>query len=110
MRSDQHTYRQGETYVLGEDFSTEDAYRPIVLRASGRKRGQRYRGNSGFNRSYDFRRRSPRFWNYKGYVPYWFQDLCESVWDKMKLIAITLIVSQVLSAYLPTVLRAFLQP
>ena len=110
MRDEQFTNRQGETYVLGEDFSKDGPYRPLVMQGDGRKQWQPYKRNSGSYQSYSSRRHQARFLNYKGYVPYWFQDLFESVWDRIKLIAITAIISPIVFEAMPVLLKALFQP
>lgn len=109
MQIEQYTPR-GKTYVLGEDLSRDGAYSPLVVEVENRSRGKQYRRYSIPYRGYSSRRYQARFWNYKGYVPYWFQDLCESAWDRMKLIAITAIVSPIVVAHLPALLREIFQP
>ncbi len=111
MRNDQYTNSQGETYVYREDLSRDGFYRPLAIvvnEDSGARRSSWRKPRS--YRSYSSRRRQPRFWNYKGYVPYWFQDLCESVMDRVKVVLITAIISPILFAKLPALLSVLFQP
>jgi hypothetical protein len=108
MSDDQFTYRQGETYVLEGDSNRTRDHRPLVFEVRSESQGQRYQGRPSSYRSYSVPRR--RFWNYKGYVPNWFQDLCDSVWDRFKLIAITAVASPIIVAKFPALFRALFQP
>ena len=110
MQNDQFTNRQGETYVLEQDSIETRDRRPLVIQGDGGRQRQPYRGNSRSYRSYSSPRGRRPSGNYKGYVPYWFQDLFEHVWDRITLIAITAIGSHIVFVELPVALRAFYQP
>jgi len=110
MQNEQFTNRQGETYVLGEDFIGTRDRRPVVIHVDGGKQRQRYREHSRSDWSDSAPRRRRSFGNYKGYVPYWFQDLFEHFWDRIRLIAFTAIASHVVFVELPVALRALYQP
>ncbi len=112
MHDEQYTRPKGETYVPEVDFSRDGFPRPkaivIVKRGGGHggyRRSQDYYGSDGFRQ-----KSKGKFWNYKGYVPYWFQDLCEAIWDRLKLIIITAIISPILFEKLPILLRFLFQP
>lgn len=110
MRNEQYT-SQGETYVLGEDFSRDGFRRPVVIQVKTGRGGRGGDGNSSFYQSKSWpSRNDPPFGNYKGYVPDWYRKMREHKVDRMKLIGITAIVSPIVVAKLPLLFQLLFQP
>ena len=105
MTFDQYAHR-GETYIMCTDSNGNVFFRPEIR--GRRRRGKRQGRNRWKGHSYrsDFRHQR-RFMGHKGYIPDWFIDLFDSVWDRMKLIWITAIASPILFLKLPLVLELF---
>ncbi len=108
MQNEQDTAK-GETFVMEEDPSRKGYYRPLAIRR-GDERSSRNRGGWSSNRSYYQPRSNSKFGTYRGYIPYWYRDLKEHQWDRWKLIGITALVSPVLLAKLPMLLKFLVQP
>ena len=105
MRNDQYTPR-GETYFMCTDSSGNVFFRPAQTgwKHRGRGRAHNRRTRHSYQGGFRYRR---GFMGHKGYIPDWFMDLYESVWDRMKLIWITAIVSPILFLKLPLVFQMF---
>lgn len=95
---------KGETFVMEEDPSTPGLYRPVVIMDEKRPG---YRGRWSANQRYYSPRRASQFGTYRGYIPYWYQDLKAHQWDRRKLIAITAVASPIILTVLPRLLALF---
>jgi hypothetical protein len=111
MRNEQYTSANGETYVLGEDFSRDGFRRPVVIQVKTEREGRGGGSNPGFYQSRSWpNRNDPPFGSYEGYVPQWYRKLRKHKVDRMKLIGITAIVSPIVVAKLPLLFQLLFQP
>ena len=109
MKYDQYTRTKGEAYVLGEDITRDGFNRPVVIEMN---RGGRGGGNQwrSYRSDYWSRRNDPDFGTYTGYVPQWYRNFRRHRMDRWKLIGITALVSPILFAKLPVVIRLLFLP